>query len=287
MSNLLLGLLLFFLSCSSFHGYNDILIEFKEDGSITETPIYREPHERQQGSGLGITPHMRLGPGGNGSIHVPTIPDVHAPPPANNGQAGNPIDLPPDDPGTPNPGPSAWNCNITFINQTSTEKAKYNTVCTMLERIVPSAAFKNSIETARSYNGAIGYYGTSSTCNSAGELGNVGPAVYTHIRNGDERKPSTTAVDYELDITVEMYTDMASSTIGYTYATSAQIWVNRKYSDGYKPSSLGSNLFHEWLHKMSYGHSSASTACRPYSIPYAMGYIARDYMSAMQSEYGY
>lgn len=275
MSNLLIGLLLFFMSCASYH--NDVLIEFKEDGSVIETPVFRE---RQQGSGLGINPHLRLGPHGNGSVIRPETPTVHRPPPPNNGEVGVPVDIPPDDPGTPEI-PTGFNVNITFVNQTASEKAKYNAVRDMLEDIVPSAAFKNSVLNHRSCNGSVGYYGTSS------ELGNVGQAVYDHIRNGDERKPNTTAVDQELDITIEMYRDDNSTTIGYTYATSAQIWVNRKYSDGYKPSSLGSNMFHEWLHKMGYGHSSAATTCRPYSIPYAIGYMARDFMAPLNDDYGY
>ena len=33
------------------------------------------------------------------------------------------------------------------------------------------------------------------------------------------------------------------------------------------------NLFHEWLHKLGYTHSSSSTPTRPYSVPYAVGYM--------------
>ncbi len=275
MSNLFLLLIL--MSCRS---YNDVLIEFKEDGSIIETPVYREPRDRQQGSGMGMTPHMRVGPGNGGTVTRPDPSSVHVPPPLNNGSVGTPIVIAPDDPGTPEI-PTGFNVNITFINQTTSEKAKYNAVRDMLETIVPSAAFKDKVLAHTSCNGLTGYYGTSS------ELGNVGLATYNHIRAGDERRPSATAVDQELDIKIEMYRDDASSTIGYTYTSSDQIWVNRKYSDGYKPSSLGSNMFHEWLHKMSYGHSSASTSCRPYSIPYAIGYMARDFMKPLEASYGY
>lgn len=277
MSDLLLFFLLALVSCSS---YNDVLIEFKEDGSVIETPVYREPRDRQQGSGMGMNPHMRMGPGGRGTVTRPDTPSVHVPPPLNDGSVGTPIVIAPDDPGTPEV-PSGFNVNITFINQTTSEKAKYNAVRDMLETIVPSQAFKDKVLLHRSCNGAVGYYGTS------GELGNVNTIVYNHIRAGDERKPNTTAVDQELDIKIEMYRDDASSTIGYTYATSDQIWVNRKFSDNYKPSSLGSNMFHEWLHKLSYGHSSSATTCRPYSIPYAIGYMARDFMKPLEASYGY
>lgn len=286
-------LLLFVAACASYreapHVDCDGRIDFKENYvnecvSIGDPRYLPSDSERQQGSGLGLTPHMRLGPGGNSTTLLPDVPPPFSPPPLNNGQNGVPNDIPIDDPGT---GSGDWNCIVTFINQTSTEKAKYNTVCSMLKTVVPSLAFKNKVLEHKSYNNSVGYYGTSSTCNGAGELGNVGPAVYAHIINGDERKPSATAIDSTMNMKVEMYRDDASSTIGYTYGTSDQIWVNRKYSDGYKPASLGSNLFHEWLHKLGYGHSSSPTSCRPYSIPYAIGYIARDFMTPLQGAYGY
>ncbi len=287
-----LFLLLFFMSCTHYndHVECDGRIDYKENNfecvSIGDPRYLPADRLRQQGSGLGLKPHMRLGPNGGNTVTRPDLPSPFQPPPLNNGENGVPIGIEPDDPGG-TPTPAVWNCNITFINQTVSEKNKYNAVCGMLKTIVPSLAFKDKVLTHKSYNNTIGYFGSSTTCNSAGELGNVGPAVYQHILNGDERRPATTAVDNELDIKIEMYRDDASNTIGYTYTTSDQIWVNRKYSDGYKPSSLGSNMFHEWLHKMSYGHSSASTSCRPYSIPYAIGYMARDFMVPLQGSYGY
>lgn len=284
MSNVFLVVLFILVSCRSHRAPNDILIEFKENGDIIETPVYREP-AREQGSGFGLTPHMRLGPGNGDIVDRPLPLKPHTPPPLNDGANGVPIDLDPDDPGTP--GQLAFNCTVTFINQTQSEKNKYNAACSMIETIVTTAAFEDDVKTHRSYNGSVGYFGSSTTCNSAGELGNIGASVYQHMRNGDERRPSTTAVDNEMDMKVEMYRDDASSTIGYTYSTSDQIWVNRKYSDGYKPSSIASNLFHEWLHKLSYGHSSASTSCRPYTVPYAIGYMIRDYATPLNSSYGY
>lgn len=302
----LLFLLLFLLGCTHYgeHSECDGRIDFKEDSSecipIGDPRYLPADSQRQQGSGLGMSPHMRLSPndrggggggvtgsgGGGGTVTLPDLPPPFQPPPLNNGENGVPIVIAPDDPGgTPTPG--VWKCTITFINQTLAEKDKYNAVCGMLRTIVPSLSFKNKVLGHVSYSGSVGYYGSNTTCDSAGELGNVGPTVYQHILNGDERRPATTAIDNELDIKIEMYRDDASNTVGYTYTNSDQIWVNRKYSDGYKPASLGSNMFHEWLHKMSYGHSSASTSCRPYSIPYAIGYIARDFMVPLQGSYGY
>ncbi len=274
MSDLILFLLLFFL-CAPAWGVRT-LIEFKEDGQV----LHWQVPEEETGSGFGMRMHMWLGPNGRNLVHVPDPVSPHTRPPLNNGQSGVPVDIPPDDPGPPPENPD-WNCTITFINQTASEKAKYNVACQEIEQIVATTAFQTSIETHRSCNGSIGYYGVS------GELGNVGASLYAHIIAGNETRPTNTAVDHEMDMKVEMYRDTASNTIGYTYADSDQIWVNRKYSDGYKPSSMASNLFHEWLHKCGYGHSSASTTCRPYSIPYSGGTIIRNYASPLDDDYGY
>lgn len=284
MSNAIVWLLIFFMSAPAW-GLS-LLWEFKESGEVIEYQLPMEPIWEDQGSGMGLGLHMWLGPGGKPHGTRPDPVSPHARPPLNNGQNGVPVDIPPDDePETP---PEiAWDCNIVFVNQTQEEKNKYNVACLEIERIVPTDSFENSVLTHKSYTGITGYYGSSSTCNSAGELGNVGAALYANILQGDERYPSQTSVDNQMDLKIEMYRDTASNTIGYTSQSDDRIHVNRKYSDGYKPSSMASNAFHEWLHKMGYGHSSASTSCRPYSIPYALGTMIRNYASPMDDDYGY
>ena len=51
--------------------------------------------------------------------------------------------------------------------------------------------------------------------------------------------------------------------------------MNTKYFDRYTPYQVAGNLTHEWLHKMGFTHDSAATSTRPYSVPYAVGYIVR------------
>lgn len=281
MSNALIFALLFFLSAPAW-GLS-ALWEWKESGDVIEYQLPMEPIWEDQGSGLGMNLRMWLGPGGKSHTTKPDPVSNHTRPPLNNGQSGVPVDIPPDDPGVPDPDPTtgAWTCNIIFVNQTSTEMAKYNVACSEIETIVATAAFETSIKTHRSCDGSVGYYGVSS------ELGNVGTALYNNIIEADEKYPSQTSVDHEMDIKIEMYRDTASTTIGYTSQSDDRIHVNRKYSDTYKPSSMASNAFHEWLHKMGYSHSSASTSCRPYSIPYSGGTIIRNYASPLDNDYGY
>ena len=38
-------------------------------------------------------------------------------------------------------------------------------------------------------------------------------------------------------------------------------------------TSVASNLFHEWLHKVGFGHAVNYSVSRDYSVPYAVGRI--------------
>jgi hypothetical protein len=55
--------------------------------------------------------------------------------------------------------------------------------------------------------------------------------------------------------------------------------MNTKYFYVYTPYQVAGNLTHEWLHKLGFDHDVASTPARPYSVPYAVGYILRDLAS--------
>lgn len=80
------------------------------------------------------------------------------------------------------------------------------------------------------------------------------------------------AKNNRMDMEVEVYT-ADNNVVGYTYASVTQIWVNTKFFDKYTAAGVSHNLFHEWLHKLGFGHSSTWNAARDYSVPYAIGNI--------------
>lgn len=254
--------------------------EFRADGTVVSYPVpaWSVPKpEEETGSGMGLRPHLKLGPRNNSSrtppVEQPTNPG-HNPP--TNDNTAPPVVVNPDDP-EPEPPPAspAWNVNITFVNQTDAEKVKQNKAASEIEAVMnnETAAFKAQVLAHVSYYGSVGFYGSCSPCASSCELGNVNLAVWNKMWNGNETLINV--VDNEMDLTVEMYyTD--NSTIGYTYANQNKIWANRKFHDGYRADQVAGNFFHEWLHKLGYGHSSSSTSCRPYSVPYAVGYMMRE-----------
>lgn len=62
-----------------------------------------------------------------------------------------------------------------------------------------------------------------------------------------------------------------NNVVGYTYPNTNRVWTNRKIHSGYSACSVASNLGHETLHKLGYGHVSASDK---YSVPYSWNAMA-------------
>lgn len=94
--------------------------------------------------------------------------------------------------------------------------------------------------------------------------------IYDRIIAGNEDLQP--GVDSEIDITVTMY-EANNRVVGYTYPDTVRTWVNRKFFKMYELGEIACNAFHEWLHKLGFGHASASDHS---SVPYALGYLVED-----------
>lgn len=168
---------------------------------------------------------------------------------------------------TPKPVAPSLKVNIKYFGSASTtkRKEKYEKAIEVFKKVVASDEFKSRV-ISHKYNGEYGYAYMSGDPNKRTSL------VYEHILAGNEKlQPEK---DGEVDMEVEFYY-ANNSTVGYTYPNVKRIYVNTKFFDGYKLSSVAANLIHEWLHKLGYGHDSASTSRRPYSVPYGVGSIMR------------
>lgn len=84
------------------------------------------------------------------------------------------------------------------------------------------------------------------------------------------------AVNYQMDLTAVYYFSRLSSTIGYTYPDVMKVYTNGKYHNYYTACEVAGNLFHEWLHKIGFGHAAKYSSSRDYSVPYAVGYILEE-----------
>lgn len=179
-----------------------------------------------------------------------------------------PIEVKPPEPVVVTPEPECTiKTNIKYFGSAATaaRKAKYDKAIELFKKTICDKDFKARV-IGHKYNGEYGYAYMSGDPNKRTSL------VYQHMLDGNEKlQPDK---DNEVDIEIEFYY-ASNSTVGYTYPNSKRVWVNTKFYDGYKINSVAANLVHEWLHKLGYGHDSASTARRPYSVPYGVGSIMR------------
>jgi hypothetical protein len=49
-----------------------------------------------------------------------------------------------------------------------------------------------------------------------------------------------------------------------------------EYGMVYTPAEVAGNVFHEWTHKLGFGHDSRYSVSRNSSVPYALGYIMEE-----------
>lgn len=80
-------------------------------------------------------------------------------------------------------------------------------------------------------------------------------------------------VDNDLDIYITLYYS-PKKVIGYTYPSTFRTWVNRKFFKKFDAADILGNITHEYCHNLGFGHSIR--VGRKHTVPYAMGYIARD-----------
>jgi hypothetical protein len=97
--------------------------------------------------------------------------------------------------------------------------------------------------------------------------------IYQILLEGrEELKPE---LDNEMDLELELYYSWRS-TVGYTTPGEMRIYMNTKFFDPYTPTEVAGNVFHEWLHKLGFGHASSYSVSRDSSVPYAIGYIIEE-----------
>ncbi len=156
---------------------------------------------------------------------------------------------------------STFETNITLVNLTSTQAAKYEKAIEIVKQVVATEEFRNRVLN-HTYNGSKTYVDNAGFTNAQ---------IYQKILDGAESLQP--AKNNRMDLEVEMYTNNLTSTVGYTYSNSKRIWVNTKFFNSYNAAGVAHNLFHEWLHKLGFSHASSYSVSRDYSVPYAIGDI--------------
>ena len=157
----------------------------------------------------------------------------------------------------------SFKTNITLMNLSNSQSKKYNKAVAIVKKVVATEAFKKKVL-------AYKYAGRSQFADNKGK---TNAQIYQTILDAAESlKPIK---NNTMDLGVKMYSQQ-SSVVGYTNESITYINVNTKFFNTFGANEVAGNLFHEWLHKLGYDHDSTSTSRRPYSVPYAVGYMVRD-----------
>jgi hypothetical protein len=156
----------------------------------------------------------------------------------------------------------SWSTNVDLYNFSAAQTEKYNKAIALVKKVVATEKFRTRILN-HTWSGSKRFASTSKT----------NAQVYQSILDAAERL--TPAKNNVMDVGVKLYYEN-NTVVGWTNGSITYFNVNTKFFNQYDVNSVAGNLFHEWLHKLGYGHDSAATAQRPYSVPYAVGYIIRD-----------
>lgn len=133
----------------------------------------------------------------------------------------------------------------------------------VFERVSNSAEFKDRVLN-HTYDGVKQFVQNNGLSNEQ---------VYYTLLAGQET--FNKVADSEANLTLELYYS-PKNVVGYTYPNTNQIFMNTKYFRSFKAADIAGNMIHEWCHKIGFDHDYNATARRPYSVPYAIGYLMDD-----------
>jgi hypothetical protein len=153
-----------------------------------------------------------------------------------------------------------------YQNFTDAQEQKANAAMDLLKRVVNSEEFKLAVLNY-TWKGKKQFSDNQSLSNEQ---------IYEAIMAGAEILNPVADHVMNLDLTIYKPTFFGRNVVGYTYPYTPRIWMNRNFFNRFTPGEIAGNMTHEWCHKIGFTHDYSSTARRPYSVPYALGYLIRD-----------
>jgi len=149
---------------------------------------------------------------------------------------------------------------------TKYDKAKITSALKIVELVINSDEFKNKV-LAHQFKGQTQYHENEGLSNLE---------IYQKIMTGEE--DLIPGIDHIMNYDLALYRTKNpwSSVKGYTNPGKLRIYINKKFfrRSSYSCIDVASNLVHEWLHKLGFGHDFNHNADRPFTVPYAIGDIA-------------
>jgi hypothetical protein len=161
----------------------------------------------------------------------------------------------------PVPAPALhFDVQLEFENFTQVQESKILDAAELIKQVVASEEFKQAVLNHR-------WQGKKQFANNNG-LSNR--AIYKRILEASEGL--NRGIDNTMNLQVVGY-HAQNQVVGYTYPNVLTVWMNKKFLIGRQPHEVTVNMMHEWLHKLGFGHAFKATPERPYSVPYAVGYM--------------
>jgi hypothetical protein len=158
-----------------------------------------------------------------------------------------------------------FDINVKYNGFDRVQEAKLLEAFDMLKRVIGSDEFKQKVLN-HYYNGKKQYVDNEGLTNSQ---------IYKKILEGAEKL--SPQKNNAMDLLLQTYTER-NIVIGYTVPNLLTIFMNTKYLNqtGFSANQVAMNIMHEWLHKLGFKHAVNNNPSRPYSVPYAIGYIIRE-----------
>lgn len=97
--------------------------------------------------------------------------------------------------------------------------------------------------------------------------------IYDHFMTGAEDLKSEIDNTMDFDLTMYRSWNPWSKVKGYTKPDTMRIWIHSKFyrRTSWTAIDVASNMAHEWVHKMGFGHEYYHNEDRPFTVPYAIG----------------
>ncbi len=146
---------------------------------------------------------------------------------------------------------------------TPAEREKLQRAAELVERVVNSPEFRQAVLDKT--------HGGERRFANAGGMSNE--EIYAAILAAKENHTSAADGEIDLDLTLRNFSFFQRNVVGYTYESTPEITMNRRFFSQYTPAEIAGNMVHEWLHKLGFDHDFRSTSQRPHSVPYAVGEI--------------
>lgn len=163
--------------------------------------------------------------------------------------------------------------NVRTLFMKYEDEQKILNAVNILRSVFYSREFKNRILN-HEFNGELAFHKNDGLSNEE---------IYTLIIEGAEKLHPFK--NFTMDVEIELYTELESNVLGYTYPRSKRVWMNTKYFEKHSLSELAGHLTHEWLHKLGFDHERERTEDRKFSVPYAVGYITRELASKIENDF--